>query len=119
MASLNILLRDPAYTWVSGRFSVPPAATIIADTGPRTAGNYDLIFSIMVIDGKGGIVVEHRNSANLITVRNLGGCAYANQTDFKLNRYILAVNERIRLITMVGAGGNSTYLGSIGYYRLI
>jgi len=107
-------------TWVSSKVSVPGANQVLLDTGPLPVGEYDFEFNMLVSDntaaGGRGMIIEHRNSANTITLQNLGGCSPMSNNFISLTRYVLNANERIRIISGTAAAATGAmYVAAIGY----
>jgi hypothetical protein len=105
-------------TWSSLKSAAPTANAVQADTGALVAGDYDFDIQLAASDtvavGK-GLVIEHRNAANAATLQNLGGIAPSGGAQFRLRRYTLATNERLRVIAGTAAGAaSSMYISAIG-----
>lgn len=119
LASLPKAREDSAaMTWVSLKSAAPTANAVQADTGALAAGDYDFDISVICSDtvavGK-GLVIEHRNAANSATLQVLGGVAPSGTFQFKIRRYTIATNERIRVIVGTAAGAaSSMYISAIG-----
>ena len=107
---------------VLGNFvSLPVASTVIFDTGPLPAGDYDIwaeihMFGSIAAGGQVAIL-EHRNAGNTATLANLllalvGTLDRTVMVDLPLLGYTLGLNERIRLrsptvnMTAGALGGN-------------
>lgn len=102
--------------FTTGPQTAPGAGTVLADTGALPAGTYDLRF--LTSSNSNSVLtetfmVQHRNAANaanlatweyvtiLSASNNVGAITYALG-------YILALNERIRIInSQAGEGGTS------------
>lgn len=108
-----------AMAWVSAKNAAPSANSVQADTGALVAGDYDFDINLACADtvavGK-GLVIEHRNAANNATTHNLGACTpNGGSVQFRLRRYTIATNERLRVIAGTAAGAaSSMYVSAIG-----
>lgn len=106
--------------WVSVSSVAPGVGAVQADTGPLLAtSRYDFLVHLMVSDtiaaGK-GLVIEHRDAANAVTLATLGGAAPNDGAGpYALSSYAMAVNERLRVIAGPVAGAvGSLYVSAIG-----
>ena len=97
---------------ITGSSPINPAAnTIISDTGPLPAGDYDMYCNLTVqgtMNVSGRIEFQHRDAANTATLGillTLGMTTthQANSVQLPLIGYTLGLNERLRII--VGGGG--------------
>lgn len=107
-----------AMAWVSGKVAAPAIGAVIADTGQLAAGDYDfdvlMVVSDTVVVGK-GLVIEHRNAANGVTLQNLGGVSTQGELEVRIRRYTMALSERVRVIAGTAAGAAaSMYVAAIG-----
>jgi hypothetical protein len=113
-------IRNP--TAVSGSSVAPANAAVIADTGALAAGTYlveiNLIASATPAAGK-QLQVEHRNAANGATVNYLGGVTGGQVFQAIVERVVVAVNERIRVVVgAVAFAATEGAIASIRAYRL-
>jgi hypothetical protein len=112
----------PNPTPVGGSVTAPGIGAVIADTGALPAGTYRVEvsagFSDTVVAGK-GLTIEHRDAANTATVRTLGHVPAASGASIAIERLVLALNERVRVINagVAGAAG-SVAIASIRAYVL-
>lgn len=112
----------PNPTPVGGSVTAPGIGAVIADTGVLAAGAYRVEvsagFSDTVVAGK-GLTIEHRDAANTATLRTLGHVPAANSSSVVIERLVLALNERVRVINagVAGAAG-SVAIASIRAYLL-
>jgi len=95
----------------------PAAFTVIADTGALAAGTYDLQLQLSITADAalvgGPLVIEHRNAANLVTLATLlslhvGVSDIAAATESPIFSYVLALNERLRIVT-----GSTAWIGGV------
>ncbi len=112
--------RNP--TGVSGLSIAPGANAVIADTGQLAAGTYyveiQLATSASPAAGK-HLQVEHRNAANAATVNVIGGCPGGVVTPLTVERLVVALNERVRVITgAVAFAATEGAIASIRVYKL-
>lgn len=96
-------------TAVGATATAPGAGAVIADTGALAAGVYRVAarlgFSGALAAGK-HVVLEHRDAANTGTVRTLALCPAGTSLPVEFERYVLAVNERLRVVNgIIGAAG--------------
>lgn len=88
----------------------PLAAAVIVDTGQLPAGDYDVqlhLSAALVTGGPRGLITEHRNAANDTTLTRWF-CFAANTSSNALQAvfaFVLAENERFRVITSAGLTG--------------
>ena len=104
----------------------PLANVVIADSGPLPAGDYDIWASIAfggiaTAGSSGQVVLQHRNAANAATLATLLQLATAtvSTTGFGAlpqTGYRLALNERIRVITLTQTTSGAV-TASIGVRR--
>jgi len=122
--ALDLVTNLPAFTsasMVDGSVFDPVAGTVIVDTGPLPAGTYDIFGSIRgtgvsLVTGA-TIELEHRNAANAATLAVLLNGTLTTGTGFPtaalpLIGYVLALNERLRIITDTSLAGQ--FAGVIG-----
>ena len=93
---------------VHGSQFSPAANTVIADTGPLAAGTYDIKAS-MSLNATISLTstsynLQHRNAANAATLATLLSIAPSagrdeGQAILPIMGYVIALNERLRLIT--------------------
>ena len=95
----------------------PVANTVIADTGALAAGTYDvqlqLASGIRVAAASTPLMIQHRNAANAITLATLlstdpAGGDVGNAVQSPIFGYVIALNERLRIIT-----GSSAFTGGV------
>ncbi|MGH3428498.1 MAG: hypothetical protein ACRDQZ_13175 [Mycobacteriales bacterium] len=113
-------IRNP--TAASGNAVAPGASAIIADSGQLAAGTYlveiNLAASAVAAAGK-QLQVEHRNAANAATVNVLGGTTGGQVASFIVERIVIALNERIRVVVgPVAFAATEGAVASIRAYRL-
>lgn len=112
---------SPTVGSASANNAAPGIGAVQADSGSLAAGDYEVDIFLSVSDtnavGK-GLVVEHRDAANAVTLRNIGGCAVPGQTPIHLKRWTLALNERIRVIAGSAAGAAASQYVSTIIWRL-
>lgn len=106
-------------TWVSGITTAPAANVVIADTGQLTAGDYDFDVHMGIADSTAAVgkclILEHRNAANAATLFNLALISQQASQVYRIRRYTIATNERLRVINGAVAGAAaSRYHGAIG-----
>lgn len=107
----------PNNTWVSGVVNGPIVGSIIVDTGALGAGDYDFLCSL----GNSSLqfspcVLEHRDSANLITLNTIPIVTEQESPQHLIGRITLAANERIRMVATAIAIG--TVRGAIMYRQI-
>jgi len=103
--------------WFNGQSTNPAIGVVTVDTGQLPAGTYDLILDISYVGqmavGFGDFRVEHRNAANAATLAVLGSAAGSGINVFGHWRapifgYVLALNERIRVLNTQALAGSCT-----------
>lgn len=106
----------------SAGFLVAPAInTVLADSGPMPAGNYDLL---VLVDsgstGTEGYEVQRRDAANAANVwgqrvinTTVAGTAGPTKTWYYRERVSLAVNERVRVIILAAGTAGSWYQANV------
>lgn len=96
-----------------------PASTVVADTGPLPAGDYDVManlqFNGTLAAAGQTVVLEHRDAANAATLATLislpiTGTALNMTRDLPLTGYEIGLNERLRALSPPSAfvGGISS-----------
>lgn len=86
---------------VSADSIAPAAGAVIADTGALPAGKYDIEVTMAVLAAAApgqGVIIEHRNAANAATLNRLGGTSAGCSEQIFVNDWVLALNERIRVV---------------------
>lgn len=104
--------------------TAPAANTVLLDTGQLAAGTYDIAAYITgtgfstATAGK-QIALEHRDAANAVTLAVLlglatAGAAQSNQVQRPITGYVIALDERLRIISpdevvQSGLGGGLSF----------
>lgn len=117
--ALAITQESPVFTsaGVQGDHALDPVSgTIIVDSGPLAAGDYDIwgaieIIAINSLGVNGPVVLQHRDAANVATLANLLQVVYDGVSTRDMTQslpvmgYNIGLNERLRVEV---AGGNVT-----------
>lgn len=109
-------------TVVSAVATAPIASAVIADSGQLAAGTYRVEvaagFSDTLAAGK-HLVVEHRDAANTGNINTLGLVPAGVALDFTVERVVVALNQRIRVVNgaVAGAAGSVAH-GAVRVYLL-
>lgn len=107
----------PAWTWINATL-VPSAGTILLDTGPLPAGDYEAKWGLGSYPQQDVVGLQHRDAANAVTLHEQADTTGALvQANLYLGRTTLALNERLRLWTYL-SGGLYTYRVWIMYRKV-
>jgi len=106
----------------AGVVTAAAANAVIADSGPLPAGVYyvEITMSVSGVAAAGKhLQVEHRNAANSATNAVKGGLPYPGATQSWVERVVVALNERIRIVQSSVAGAASEVaIGHVACYLL-
>jgi hypothetical protein len=98
---------------VSGELTAPGAGVSITSVTPSASGgDFTINFACWAADtnavGK-RIVLVHRNAANTLDVKYLGGCAVPGQLDKTVVRYTMGASEILLARTGAAGAASSVY----------
>jgi hypothetical protein len=104
-------------SFTQGVLAGPNAGDLIADTGPQVAGNYlahIFVGNVLDLVTNTGMILARRNAANNADVWSQLITTGGNvPTVFLTMRFVLLVNERLRLTLKNTSGVGSSYQGQI------
>lgn len=124
VSDLNVVQAQPVRTWVSAGVQTAPAGgTVLADTGPLAAGNWDFLVWLSSSDSNINLLsVQHRDAPNTGTVQ-VHNALYNVATElsaitlgpFGIN---LALNERLRVVVVNAVAATRQVQASILYRQI-